>query len=133
MPLRLQVTARFVFLQYILVCLSRGLGFYAGQSCVLAKLLYGLAHGGLGFFDCAFQPSARSVEVAAAVEVKFGHAVAGEVVNRAEAHPYEVVFLCVLPQRYAQFRALYLQGHVHQSLGVALYVMEFLEVVAREQ
>ena len=65
-----------------------------------------------------------------AVEISLRHAVAREVVNRAKAHPYKVVALGILAQRDAQTHALYLQRHVHQSLGIPLYIMEFFEITA---
>ena len=70
--------------------------------------------------------------MSAAIEETGCHLVAGEVIDRAERHPHQVLLLRILAQGYAELEALDLLGDVDQTLGVALDEMEALEVVAAQ-
>ena len=59
------------------------------------------------FLEREGQFAARSVEVTSAVEELFRHAVAGEIIDRAERHPHHVTFR-VFPQVNAELHAFHL-------------------------
>ena len=84
-----------------------------------------------GFGKGKGQFAAGGVEVAAAVEELFRHLVAGKIVYAAQANAHHVA-LRVLAQGNAEAHALYLQRHVHQSLGVAPNEVEARHFAARE-
>ena len=113
---------------------------YSHYSNSFLKILFQLIlEGGDGllgdadsFVERALEASTRGVEMSAAIEEAGCHLVAGEVIDRAERHPHEVLLLRILAQGDAELEALDLLGDVDQTLGVALDEMEALEVVAAQ-
>ena len=62
------------------------------------------------------------------VEELLGHEVAGKVIYRPQTYPGQVVVFGVLAYGDAQFHALDLQRHVHQSFSIALDIVEAFQV-----
>ena len=68
-----------------------------------------------------------------AIEECGSHLGAVEIVHRPETYPYQVVAIGILTQGNRESGALYLQRHVDESLGVALDIIESLEVGSCER
>ena len=70
--------------------------------------------------------------MSATIEETGCHLVAGEVVYRAQRHPYHLL-LGILTQRDTELQALDLQGHIHQPLGIALDKAEALLILTTQR
>ena len=60
----------------------------------------------------------------AAIEILLCHLVARKIIHRAQTEHNLIGVLRIFAQRDGQTHALYLQGHVDQSLGIALDKLE---------
>ena len=88
------------------------LGYVPSGLKLGCESLQSLVDGGNGFLHRAIESSACGIQMSAAVEELLCHLIGGEVVNRSETDPDEVVFLGILTQRDGEFQSLDLLGDV---------------------
>ena len=65
------------------------------------------------------------------IEEPFGYEVAGEIVDRAQRHPYKVGLLRILAQGDRELKPFDLLGNIDQPLGITLDEVEALLLFAR--